>query len=43
MKQDRLFRKGDRFLFYVENDNEIILKTAFPSRKSTKKYGLKGE
>ncbi len=28
---------------YVENDNEILLKTAFPSRKYTKKYGLKGE
>lgn len=28
---------------YVENDNEIFLKTAFPSRKYTKKYGLKGE
>ena len=28
---------------YVENDFEIFLKTAFPSRKYTKKYGLKGE
>ena len=28
---------------YVENDNEIYLKTAFPSRKYTKRYGLKGE
>ena len=28
---------------YVENDDEIFLKTAFPSRKYTKKYGLKGE
>ena len=28
---------------YVENDIEIFLKTAFPSRKYTKKYGLKGE
>ncbi len=28
---------------YVENDDEIFLKTAFPSRKFTKKYGLKGE
>ena len=27
---------------YVENDDEIFLKTAFPSRKYTKKYGLKG-
>ena len=27
----------------VENDNEIFLKTAFPSRKYTKRYGLKGE
>jgi uncharacterized DUF497 family protein len=27
----------------VENDDEIFLKTAFPSRKYTKKYGLKGE
>jgi len=27
---------------YVENDYEIFLKTAFPSRKYTKKYGLKG-
>ena len=28
---------------YVETENEIFLKTAFPSRKFTKKYGLKGE
>jgi hypothetical protein len=28
---------------YVENDNEIFLKTAFPNRKYTKRYGLKGE
>lgn len=28
---------------YVENDNEIFLKTAFPSRKYTKRYGLKGK
>lgn len=28
---------------YVENDDEIFLKTAFPSRKYTKKYGFKGE
>jgi len=28
---------------YVENDNEIFLKAAFPSRKYTTKYGLKGE
>ena len=28
---------------YVENDDKIFLKTAFPSRKYTKKYGLKGE
>ena len=28
---------------YVENDDEIFLKTAFPSRKYKKKYGLKGE
>lgn len=28
---------------YVENEDEIFLKTAFPSRKYTKKYGLKGE
>lgn len=28
---------------YVENDDEIFFKTAFPSRKYTKKYGLKGE
>ena len=27
----------------VEKDNEIFLKTAFPSRKYTKRYGLKGE
>ena len=26
----------------VETDSEIFLKTAFPSRKYTKKYGLKG-
>ncbi len=28
---------------FVENDNEIYLKTAFPSQKYTKRYGLKGE
>lgn len=28
---------------FVENDEEIFLKTAFPSRKYTKQYGLKGE
>ena len=28
---------------YVENNDEIFLKTAFPSRKYTKTYGLKGE
>ena len=28
---------------FVENDREIFLKTAFPSRKYTKRYGLKGE
>ena len=28
---------------FVEIDQEIFLKTAFPSRKYTKKYGLKGE
>ncbi|MEA1990585.1 MAG: DUF4258 domain-containing protein [Thermodesulfobacteriota bacterium] len=28
---------------FVENDDEIFLKTAFPSRKYTKLYGLKGE
>ncbi len=28
---------------FVENDNEIYLKTTFPSRKYTKRYGLKGE
>lgn len=28
---------------YVETDTEIFLKTAFPSRKFTKKYGLKGD
>jgi hypothetical protein len=28
---------------YVENDDEIFLKTVFPSRKYTKKYGLRGE
>ena len=28
---------------FVENDKEIFLKTAFPSRKYTKQYGLKGE
>lgn len=26
---------------FVEKDNEIFLKTAFPSRKYTKRYGLK--
>jgi hypothetical protein len=28
---------------FVEKDKEISLKTAFPSRKYTKRYGLKGE
>ena len=28
---------------FVERDNELFLKTAFPSRKYTKRYGLKGE
>ena len=28
---------------YVEEDNAIFLKTAFLSRKYTKRYGLKGE
>jgi len=28
---------------FMEKDNEIFLKTAFPSRKYTKRYGLKGE
>ncbi|BBO81246.1 hypothetical protein DSCO28_18120 [Desulfosarcina ovata subsp. sediminis] len=28
---------------FVENENETFLKTAFPSRKYTKRYGLKGE
>ncbi len=28
---------------FVENDREIFLKTAFPSRKYTKRYGLKGK
>lgn len=28
---------------YVEKGNEIFLKTAFPSRKYTKRFGLKGE
>ena len=28
---------------FVETDQEIFLKTAFPSRKYTKQYGLKGE
>ena len=28
---------------FVENENEIFLKTAFPSRKYTKRYGLTGE
>jgi hypothetical protein len=27
---------------FVEKDNEIFLKTAFPSRKYTKRYGLQG-
>lgn len=27
---------------FVEKDNEIFLKTAFPSRKYTKRYRLKG-
>ena len=28
---------------FVEKDNEIFLKTAFPSRKYTKRYCFKGE
>ncbi len=28
---------------YVETETEIFLKTAFPNRKFTKKYDLKGE
>jgi hypothetical protein len=28
---------------FVEKDNEIFLKTAFPSRKYTKRYRLKGK
>lgn len=28
---------------FVEKDKEIFLKTVFPSRKFTKRYGLKGE
>ena len=28
---------------FVENDKEIFLKIAFPSRKYTKQYSLKGE
>lgn len=28
---------------YVETETEIFLKTAFPSRKFTKQYRLKGE
>jgi len=28
---------------FLERDNDIFLKTAFPSRKYTKRYGLKGE
>jgi hypothetical protein len=27
----------------VESENQIFLKTAFPSRKYTKRFGLKGE
>ena len=28
---------------FVENENEIFLKTAFPGRKHAKRYGLKEE
>ncbi|RPH51371.1 MAG: toxin [Desulfobacteraceae bacterium] len=28
---------------YVEEGNEIFLKTAFPSRKYSERYGLKGK
>lgn len=28
---------------FVESEDEIFLKTAFPSRKCTKRFGLKGE
>ena len=28
---------------FVENENEIFLKTAFPSRKYTRRFGLKEE
>ena len=29
-------------VLFVEKDDEIFLKTAFPSRKYTKRYGLRG-
>ena len=36
--------KGYAFIVpFVESENEIFLKPAFPSRKYTKRYGLKGE
>ena len=28
---------------FVENDDEIFLKTAFPSRKYSERYGLRGK
>lgn len=36
--------KGYAFVVpFVENDQEIFLKTIFPSRKYTKKYGVEEE
>lgn len=35
---------GNAFIVpFVERDNEIFLKTAFPSRKYLRRYGLKEE
>jgi hypothetical protein len=36
-----VFGKGDEYAYlvpYVENDDEIFLKTVIPSRKATKQY-----
>jgi hypothetical protein len=32
-----------RLLYHLQKDDEIFLKAAFPSRKYTKRYDLKGE
>jgi hypothetical protein len=44
--QKILILEIDNYAFivpFVESQDEIFLKTAFPSRKYTKRFGLKGE